>query len=136
MTRKSLALLVFSAALFVATRGQQPAQPQQPDDIPVTDAESGPCSVELTVTDADAKPVYAARIDYHAAYGFMGTHKLDMTVYTNAQGKAKFTGIPAKVRKPPIEFRASKDNFVGLATMDPAAECQAKHDIVMDKKKQ
>jgi hypothetical protein len=135
MTRKFLALLVFCAALLAASKAQQPAQPQQPDEIPVTDAESGPCSVELTVTDADAKPVYAARIDYHAAYGFMGTHKLDMTVYTNAQGKARFAGIPAKVRKPPIEFRASKGDLMGLATMDPAAECQAKHDIVMDKKK-
>jgi hypothetical protein len=113
---------------------EQPAQPQQPDDIPVTDAESGPCSIELTVTSTDGKPVYAAKIDYHAAYGFMGTHKLDMTVYTNANGKAKFAGIPAKVKNPPIEFHASKDDLVGMANMDPAAECQAKHDIVMDKK--
>jgi hypothetical protein len=118
-----------------AAQAQQPAQPQQPDDIPATDAQSGPCSIELTVLGTDARPVYAARIDYHAAYGFMGTHKLDMAVYTNAQGKAKFTGIPAKVKKPPIEFRASKDDLFGVATVDPAAECQAKHDIVMDKKK-
>jgi hypothetical protein len=79
--------------------------------------------------------VYAARIDYHAAYGAFGAHKLDMGVYTNAQGKAKFTGIPAKVRKPPVEFNAKKDDLVGVATMDPTTECQAKHDIVMDKKK-
>lgn len=111
------------------------AQPQQPDDIPVTEGGSGPCSVELTVTDADAKPVYAARIDVRLAYGFAGAHKLDMSVYTNAQGKARFTGIPAKVRKPPIEFRAKKDDLIGLATMDPATECQAKHDIVLAKTK-
>lgn len=123
-----IVLIGFSAVLLLAAQKQQ-------DDIPVTDAESGPCSVEFSVFGADTKPVYAARIDYHAAYGFMGTHKLDMTVYTNADGKAKFTGIPAKVRKPPIEFRATKDDLVGLATMDPAAECQTKHDIVMDKRK-
>jgi len=69
------------------------------------------------------------------AYGFAGAHKLDMGVYTNAQGKARFTGIPAKVRKPPIEFRAKKDDLIGLATMDPATECQAKHDIVLAKSK-
>jgi len=80
--------------------------------------------------------VYAARIDVHLAYGAFGAHKLDMGVYTNAQGKAKFTGIPAKVRKPPIEFRATKEDLIGLATMDPATECQAKHDIVMAKAKQ
>jgi hypothetical protein len=129
------ALLLLGVALFVAAQAQQPAQPQQPDDIPATDGGSGPCSVELTVTGADAKPVYAARIDVHMEYGFGGFHKLDMGVYTNAQGKAKFTGIPAKVRKPPIEFHAKKDDLIGLATMDPAAECQAKHDIVLAKQK-
>jgi hypothetical protein len=108
---------------------------QQPDDIPVTDGDSGPCSVELTLTDADAKPVYAARIDVHMAYGFAGAHNLDMGVYTNAQGKARFIGIPAKVKKPPIEFRAKKDDLTGVATMDPATECQAKRDIGLAKVK-
>jgi hypothetical protein len=130
-----LALLIVGGAVLPVAQTQQPAQPQQPDEIPATDAQSGPCSIELSVTGPDGKPVYAARIDYHTAYGFMGTHKLDMGVYTNAQGKAKFTGIPAKVKKPPIEFNAKKDDLVGMATMDPATECQAKHDIVMDKKK-
>ncbi|HSK44521.1 MAG TPA: hypothetical protein VLA83_11615 [Candidatus Binatia bacterium] len=129
------AFLVPGATLAMAAQSQQPSQPQKPDDIPVTDATSGPCSIELTVTDSNGKPVYAARIDYHAAYGAFGAHKLDMGVYTNAQGKARFAGIPAKVKKPPIEFNAKKDDLVGVATMDPPAECQAKHDIVMDKKK-
>jgi hypothetical protein len=120
---------------FLFAAQSQPAQPQKPDDIPITDGTSGPCSIEFSVTDSDGKPVYAARIDVHLAYGAFGAHKLDMGVYTNAQGKAKFTGIPAKVRKPPIEFNAKKDDLVGVATMDPATECQAKHDIVMAKNK-
>ncbi len=131
----AIAFLMIGVTLALATHSQQPAQPQQPDDIPVTDGTSGPCSIEFSVTDSDGKPVYAARIDVHLAYGAFGAHKLDMGVYTNAQGKAKFTGIPAKVKKPPIEFNAKKDDLVGVATMDPATECQAKHDIVMDKKK-
>lgn len=131
-----LLLIIFTGLLLFAAQSQQPAQPAQPsEDVPVTDAQSGPCSIELTVSGTDTKPVYAARIDYHTAYGFMGTHKLDMTVYTNSQGRARFTGIPARVRKPPIEFRASKGDLVGVATMDPATECQARHDIMMDKKK-
>jgi hypothetical protein len=128
-------ILVVGAALLFAAQAQQPAQPQQTDDIPVTDGGSGPCSVEFTVTDSDAKPIYAARIDAHMAYGFAGAHKLDMGVYTNAQGKARFTGIPVKVRKPPVEFRAKKDDLIGMATVDPATECQAKHDIVLTKAK-
>src|SRR5438270_12117661 len=126
---------ICSAILLPALQTQQPGQPKQPDEIPATDAQSGPCSIEISITGPDGKPVFAARIDYHTAYGFMGTHKLDMAVYTNSQGKAKFAGIPAKVKKPPIEFRATKSDLIGLATMDPAAECQANHDIVMDKKK-
>ena len=115
--------------ILVVAAQTQPAPPQKPDDIPVTDGTSGPCSIEFAVTDSDGKPVYAARIDVHLAYG------VDMGVYTNAQGKARFTGIPAKVRKPPVEFNAKKDDLVGVATMDPATECQAKHDIVMAKAK-
>lgn len=131
----AIAFLMIGVTLALAAHSQQPAQPQQPDDIPVTDGTSGPCSVEFTVTDSDGKPVYAARIDVHLAYGAFGAHKLDMGVYTNAQGKAKFVGIPVKVKRPPVEFNAKKDDLVGVATMDPATECQAKHDIVMDKKK-
>lgn len=127
-------VLALSGSLLLLA--QQPSQPQPSQDIPNTDAQSGPCSIELSVIGPDGKPVYAAKIDYHAAYGAFGAHKLDMTVYSNADGKAKFTGIPAKVKKPPIEFNAKKDDLVGVATMDPASECQAKHDIVMDKKKQ
>jgi|SRR5579859_3947800 len=134
-TACALILLVFSRVPSPAAQTQQPAQSKQSSEIPVTDAESGPCSIELTVTTTDGKPVYAARIDYNAAYGFMGTHKLDMSVYTNADGKAKFAGIPTKVKKPPIEFHAVKADLVGMATMDPAAECQTRHDIMMDKKK-
>jgi hypothetical protein len=130
------AFLIMSVTLFfAAAQTQPPAQPQKPDDIPVTDGTSGPCSIEFSVTDSEGKPVYAARIDVHLAYGAFGAHKLDMGVYTNAQGKARFTGIPAKVRKPPVEFNAKKDDLIGVATMDPATECQAKHDIVMAKAK-
>lgn len=127
--------VILGLTLALAAQAQQPAPSPKPDDIPVTDGTSGPCSIEFSVTDSDGKPVYAARIDVHLAYGAFGAHKLDMGVYTNAQGKAKFIGIPIKVRKPPVEFNAKKDDLVGVATMDPLTECQAKHDIVMDKKK-
>ena len=138
----SASILILGATLLFATQAQQPAQPQQSpaqagqsEDIPVTDGTSGPCSIEFTVTDSAAKPVFAVLINVHLAYGFAGAHKIDMGVYTNAQGKARFTGIPAKVRNPPIEFHAKKQDLVGVATMDPVTECQAKHDIVLTKEK-
>jgi hypothetical protein len=131
----AVTFLTIGITLALAAQAQQPAPAPKPDDIPVTDGTSGPCSIEFTVSDSGGKPVYAARIDVHLAYGAFGAHKLDMGVYTNAQGKAKFIGIPIRVRKPPVEFNAKKDDLVGVATMDPLTECQAKHDIVMDKKK-
>ena len=48
------------------------------------------------------------------------------------EGKARFIGIPAKPRNAPLEFHATKEQLSGVAMMNPAAECQAKHDIVMD----
>jgi hypothetical protein len=131
----SFSILVLSITLLTAAQTQQPAQTPSSEDVPVTDGASGACSIDFNVTDSEGKPVYAARIDVHLAYGFAGAHKLDMGVYTNAQGKARFTGIPLKVRKPPIEFRAKKGDLIGLATMDPMVDCQAKHDIVLAKEK-
>jgi hypothetical protein len=131
----SLSILLLSASLATSAETQPSAQAQPSSDVPVTDGASGDCSIDFNVTDSEGKPVYAARIDVHLAYGFAGAHKLDMGVYTNAEGKARFTGIPLRVRKPPIEFRAKKDDLIGLATMDPLTDCHAKHDIVLAKEK-
>jgi hypothetical protein len=130
-----LSILLLGASLATSAQTPSAAQTQPSEDVPVTDGASGDCSIDFNVTDSEGKPVYAARIDVHLAYGFAGAHKLDMGVYTNAQGKARFTGIPLRVRKPPIEFRAKKDDLIGLATMDPLTECHAKHDIVLAKEK-
>jgi hypothetical protein len=107
--------------------------PQQ--EVPVIDGRIGPCSVAFTVTDADGKPVYAATVKVHITYGFGGFRKLDLEAGTNSQGKVTFKGLPAKPHNPPLEFQASKDQLVGVATDDPVVECQAKHDIVLEKPK-
>jgi hypothetical protein len=149
---KIIASLLFS--LLFATRipsgtaapgSTAPGPPRQAQASPtptpganpsfVTDGGAGPCSAEFTVTGPDGKPVFAALISVHIAYGLGGLHKLDMSVYSSQQGKGKFTGIPAKVKKPPLEFQAKKDQLVGMATVDPAAECEARHDIILDKPK-
>src|SRR5579862_5294141 len=58
--------------------------------VPVMDGGAGPCSLELTVTGPDGKPVYAADVKVHINYGFGGFHKLDLEAGTNADGKLKF----------------------------------------------
>jgi hypothetical protein len=100
--------------------------------VPVIDGGAGPCSLELVVT-ADSKPVYAAAVKVHIAYGFGGVRKLDLEASTNIDGKVKFIGLPSRVRRPPLEFQASKDQLLGTATYDPDSECQAKHDIALEK---
>src|SRR5215470_8238172 len=73
----------------------KPAPPQASAEIPVMNAGAGPCSFELTIHDVDAKFVYAAKVKVHIDYGFGGFHKLDLEAATNADGKLKFTGLPA-----------------------------------------
>ena len=106
---------------------------QSPEKPATVDGGLGRCSLEVTVIGADAKPVYAATVSVHIAYGFGGFHKLDLEVGTNAEGKAKFTGLPSRVRRPPLEFAATKDDLSGTLDYDPATECVALRKITLQK---
>jgi hypothetical protein len=129
-------LLLLAAPVGPLATAQSRAEQQAAaEKVPLMDGEAGPCSLQLTVTDPDGKPVYAATIKVHMAYGFGGIRRLDLEAGTNADGKAKFVGLPTRVRRPPLEFKASKDQLTGVATYDPAGECQAQHDIRLDKPK-
>jgi len=117
-----------------------PAQSQSPnqsssekDKVPIMDGGAGPCSLDLTVLGPDGKPVYAATVKVHIAYGFGGFHKLDLQAGTNQDGKVRFTGLPDRVKRPPLEFHASKDALEAIATDDPTTECQAKHEVRLEK---
>ncbi len=44
-------------------------------------------------------PVYNAKINVHIAYGFGSFHKLDLEVSTNADGKARFIGLPNRLKR-------------------------------------
>jgi hypothetical protein len=112
--------------------GGKPAADAQ---IPVIDGAVGPCSLELTILGADAKPVYDATVKVHITYGFGGFHRLDLQAGTNSDGKVKFTGIPAKVHNPPLEFEATKDQLQGSLNYDPLSECHASHDLNLEKSK-
>ena len=121
-------LLIFAALILVLT-----AQAQSAQQIPVMDGGAGPCSCELSIMTPDGKPAAAADVKVHIEYGFGGFRRLDLEAGANVDGKVRFTGLPAKVKRPPLEFRASKDQFTGVATFDPQTECQAKHDITLEK---
>jgi len=127
-----LFLLAGAAGFLAAAQTQSNQQTAVAQKVPVMDGGAGPCSLELTVTTPDAKPVYAATIKVHITYGFAGLHKLDLEAGTNADGKVRFIGLPSRVHRPPLEFQASKDQLAGTAAYNPDAECQAKHDIILE----
>ena len=139
--RFCLCVLAFALG-SVSFRSPLPAQQSSPSptptpaqETPTIDGNAGPCSVELTVTDGKGKGVYAATVKVHIAYGFAGVKKLDLEAGTNSDGKVRFKGLPAKVHNPPLEFHATKDDLTGFASLNPATECQAKHDIILEKVK-
>jgi hypothetical protein len=138
-----LGLALASVSVRSNPESQQPsptpaaqASPAEAQEIPVMDGGVGPCSVTLTVTDGLGKGVYGATIKVHMAYGFAGIRKLDLEAGTDSKGKVVFKGLPAKVHNPPLEFHATKNDLTGLATYNPETECQAKHDIVLEKVKE
>jgi hypothetical protein len=121
-------------AILVAALLLSGAQSQAPSEKPpVIKGGAGPCSLELKVVDGDGKPVYAATVKVHIAYRFGGFHKLDLEAGTDSDGKVTFTGLPQRVSHPPLEFRASKDDLMGMVSFDPVVECQSKQEIKIKK---
>ncbi len=123
-------LVSLSALAWPQSPSKPPAQ-----DVPAVDGGLGPCSLEITVNNMEGKPVYAATVKVHIAHGFGRFHKLDLEGGTNSDGKVKFTGLPNRVRQPPLEFRATKDQLAGVANYDPAVHCRGQHSIVLEKPK-
>lgn len=120
--------------LLLALILSAPALAQNPDprSIPVVDGGIGPCTADFTITDADNKPVYLAKIKVHIAYGFMSTRKLDLEVSTNIDGKARFTGLPDRVKRG-LFFEASEGDRTGNAFDDPSKTCQAQLAVTLRK---
>jgi len=108
------------------------AQTPDPHSIPAVDAAIGPCTADFTVTDTDNKPVYASKVKVRIAYGFASAHKLDLEVGTNIDGKARFTGLPSRLKRG-LFFEASESDRTGDAFDDPAKTCQAQFTVVLRK---
>jgi hypothetical protein len=108
---------------------------QDPNTIPQIDGGLGPCSAEFTVTDSAGKPVYNVTIRVHITYGLMNLHKLDLEVGTNANGKARFEGLPNRTKRG-LTFYASEGDREASAFDDPANTCKAQLTMVLTKRPQ
>jgi hypothetical protein len=126
-----LPLTLLAFALSISAFSQSPAA--DPKSVPVIDGGIGPCSADFTVTDADGAPVYAAKIKVHIAYGFMYARKLDLEVGTNADGKARFIGLPERV-KHGLYFEASEGDRSAEAFDEPATTCKNQFTVALRKK--
>jgi len=134
----SLALSLAAAACLVPSAHAQDtktaaAETAASHTVPVIDGAIGTCTANFTVTDDSAAPVYDAKIRVRIAYGFMYLHKMDLEVGTNVDGKARFTGLPART-KDGLAFQASKADRAGTAFVDPSTTCKADLTVVLQKK--
>lgn len=108
------------------------AEQKQAHTVPVLDGGIGSCTADITVTDANNAPVYAATVKVHIAYGFANARKLDLQLGTNVDGKARFTGLPDKI-KHGFYFRAAEGDREGEAFDDPTNTCKAQLPITIRK---
>lgn len=131
--RSSLVALAVGIAVFSLGLAALAAAPVDPKTVAEVDAGLGPCTADFTITDEAAHPVYAANIRVHIAYGFMSLHKLDLQAGTNADGKARFVGLPES-SKQGLFFVASEGDREGSAFDDPAKTCKTQFTIVLRKK--
>jgi hypothetical protein len=140
LTIASLALCLAASAWLIPHATAQSAQTTDTKtasshSIPSIDGAIGTCSAAFTVTDEAAAPVYDAKIRVHIAYGFMYLHKMDLEVGTNVDGKARFTGLPART-KVGLNFQASKADREGTAFVDPSTTCKSDLTLVLHMKAQ
>ena len=72
--------------------------------VPSVDAGLGPCTVDFIAEGRKYQPLYNAQIRVQFKYGLWGMKRMNLQVGTNSDGKARFTGLPTKLRKPPLDF--------------------------------
>ena len=131
MTHFGLKTLLIPILLVTFAISQTP----DPHSVPVIDGGLGPCTADFTINDSAAKPVYAAKIAVHIAYGFASVRKLDLEVSTNSDGKARFTGLPNRVKRG-LFFEATESDRAASAFDDPSATCQAQFTLALQKRSQ
>ncbi len=102
-------------------------------EVPVVNGGAGPCSADFVVTDSSKKGLYDAKIRIQIKYGFWGMRRLDMEVGTNSDGKARFEGLPEKIKKP-AGFQVRHGDQTESVPFNPESNCHPRHEIVLGEK--
>lgn len=121
-------LQVICAVAFLAICGATTTA--NPAGINSIDGGVGSCRADFTVKDGASKPIYDAKIEVLLRYGFMNMRKTDLTVGTDSDGKARFTGLPNFPKKP-LEFHIKSGTVSKTITDDTSTNCNATYDVVL-----
>ncbi len=127
LVQYSIQVLVLNLLFAGVTLASQQSVP-----VPQVNANLGPCTVDFTVSEKARQPLFNAEISVKIAYGFMGVKKMDLKVGTNNEGKARFVGLPEKVRRPPLEFVVRAKGLTKTVNYWPSVKCQARYSVVME----
>jgi hypothetical protein len=127
-----VALIVVSIPTFARTFFPTPQAPGSAE-VPVVKAGAGSCTADFSVSDSSGKAIYDAKIRIQIRYRFMGLHKLDATVGTNFEGKARIEGLPEQIRGT-AEFKVSHGDESKSLPFDPLADCHPRHEVTLAEK--
>ena len=125
-------LLVVSISTFATSSLPKPQAPDSAE-VPVVKGGAGSCTADFVVSDSSGKGIYDAKIRIQIKYRFMGLHKLDLTVGTNYEGKARIEGLPEQIKKT-AEFTVSHGDQTKSLPYDPEVDCHSRHDVTLGEK--
>lgn len=128
--RGRLERLARAAAVGLLVAALAPREAQAVE-VPVISAGLGPCTADFTVKDNSAQPLYNAKIQVTIVYGFMNKRKQDLEIGTNSEGKARFEGLPDKLKKKPLEFHVHSGAQTKSVMQDPEVNCHASFSVVL-----
>src|SRR5712691_6350478 len=120
-------LLVASISAFAHSSFPGPQAPGSAD-VPIAKGGAGSCTADFVVSDSSGKGIYDAKIGIQIKYGFMGLHKLDLTVGTNYEGKARIEGLPEQI-KGLAEFKVRHGEQSKTVSYDPLDNCHPRHEV-------
>jgi hypothetical protein len=107
---------------------------EQADPIPVVDAGRGSCSADFRVTDSNQQLLFHATVYVKIKYGFLGLRRMELEVGTNADGRARVTGLSFRTRKEPLSFRIWYHDAATTVLHYPAVDCNKHYDATLDTK--
>ena len=121
------AMLLLSLTVLHPLSGsaQNTGVPVPPTEI---SADLGTCSALVTVTGADSKPIYSAKVSTRIRYGLMGVKKLDLETFTSAGGQVKIVSLP-EVAKKPVYIYITKEKMSETVEFKPEVRCHATFDV-------